>query len=1016
MADTKFIITLDIKGKDELEKIIQEISKEQKIPVDIDVKKLEEGAGANNKLADSFEKARLFATKAGFAIQGIKEVYDVLKRTIGDLVRAAQEEEASNIALQASLRATGLEVDNNALILADYASQLQQVTVYGDEMIKTAMAQMQNVAKFTNVETLERATKAAIGLADAYGMDLNTAMMLVGKAAAGNTAMLGRYGIVLDDTASQEEKFNQVLEIGANYFSISEEKAKSSMGQLEQLKNSWGDLKEVLAKGVLPILNKAVDILKPLIDRITGMKDGLEAQKKVILEQRVEFEKLIIVYENLHKKTNRSAEENKKYKQTIQELMNTYPNYFKGLDLEKDSWYSIEKAIGKARVNLQNYINYQIRMAVLDENKKDLVKIGSDLVKSEDKLNELKAQLKIIEDEEKEKKKRNKEKPLHEQYAEAVSTKIYPQNQLSKEEIIKQINKLEPKVNQMRKEFERQMDLYNRMAENVQRLVPPPPREEGVIKGAGIEEETKNLEDIKSKYEALMEEIEEYRIARKNNFNEEQIEIDKLRKEYEDKFKLVKKGSKEEKDLNEKLNREIAEIQDKYAKQREALEKSYYERVKFNDAGYYDWKKEQIEKEAIELFGSVEKGSDWINEQLKALDKEREELSADILSKFMGEYEAEISHLAELQQLGVVTYDEIAKKSWEYYNALKEIVEADGIITDEEREQLLILEKRAQKAQLAVNRYSDIVEYYNQMKFLDSGYYEWKKARIIEDVEMMQISEEQKKILADKLIAELEREQVEAQKRGNIFLNLVGINKDDQDKIIEQYQMVSNQIQSIWSNMYANLDSERDEALKKIEERAKSEHKSDEWLAKEKDKIEAEYEKKYRKMKKIEQSMQISSALMNTYEGITNALTIKPAWLAPIFAATIGSLGMAQVASIASQKFASGGLFRGYGTTTSDSNLVALSDQEYIISADRVKKIGVPFLDALNFGKIENIKKIINSLSLPAMPKVSNIGYNNGGVVSNERTILPTIEVTLKCDSRELARAVAKGNKKIIRT
>jgi hypothetical protein len=1012
MADTKFIITLDIKGKDELEKIIQEIAKEQKIPVDIDIQKIEEGGKANNLLAASFEKVRLFSTKAGLAIHGAKEVYDVLNRTIGNFIRTAQEAESADIALQSALRATGLEVENNVRNLSSYADELMNVTIYDDEMIKNTMSTMQNIAKFSSVETLEQATKAAMGLADAFGMDLNTAMMLVGKAAAGNTAMLGRYGIVLDETASQEEKFNQVLQIGASYFSISEERAKSSTGKLEQLKNSWGELKEMLAGGIVPILSKTVDILKPLIDRIAGAKDGLESQKKVILEQRVEFEKLIMVYENLHKKTNRSAEENKKYKQTIQELMNTYPNYFKGLDLEKDSWYSIEKAIGKARVNLQNYINYQISMAVLDENKKDLVKIGSDLAKSEDKLNTLKAQLKIIEEKE-------RKKPLDREYAEAVSTKIYvpgEEKPLNREEIIKKINKLEPEVNRMKKEFERQMDLYNRMAENVQRLVPPPPREEGAIKGAVIEEETKNLKDVKSEYEALMEEIEEYRRARKNNFNEEQIEIDKLRKEYEDKFKLVKKGSKEEKDLKEKLNREIAEIQDKYAKQREALEKAYYERVKFYDAGYYDWKKEQIEKEAIELFGSVEKGSDWINEQLKALDKEREGLSANILIKFMEEYEAEISHLAELQQLGIVTYDEIARKSWEYYNALKEIVEADGIITDEEKEQLLILEKRAQKAQLAVNRYSDIVEYYNQMKFLDSGYYEWKKARIIEDVEMMQISDEQKKILADKLIAELEREQVEAQKRGNIFLNIVGINKEDQDKIIEQYQTVSNQIQSIWSNMYANLDSERDEALKKIEERAKSEHKSDEWLAKEKDKIEAEYEKKYRKMKKVEQSMQISSALMNTYEGITNALTIKPVWLAPIFAATIGTLGMAQVASIASQKFASGGLFRGYGTTTSDSNLVALSDQEYIISADRVKKIGVPFLDALNFGKIENIKKIINSLSLPAMPKVSNIGYNNGGVVSNERTILPTIEVTLKCDSRELARAVAKGNKKIIRT
>jgi hypothetical protein len=65
------------------------------------------------------------------------------------------------------------------------------------------MAQMQNIARFSNMDTLKGATKAAIGLSAAFGIDLATAMDLIGKAAAGNTSMLGRYGIVLDETARQ---------------------------------------------------------------------------------------------------------------------------------------------------------------------------------------------------------------------------------------------------------------------------------------------------------------------------------------------------------------------------------------------------------------------------------------------------------------------------------------------------------------------------------------------------------------------------------------------------------------------------------------------------------------------------------------------------------------------------------------------------------------------------------------------------------------------------------------------
>lgn len=49
---------------------------------------------------------------------------------------------------------------------------------------------------------------------------------------------------------------------------------------------------------------------------------------------------------------------------------------------------------------------------------------------------------------------------------------------------------------------------------------------------------------------------------------------------------------------------------------------------------------------------------------------------------------------------------------------------------------------------------------------------------------------------------------------------------------------------------------------------------------------------------------------------------------------------------------AGGGLFRGAGTGTSDSNLVRLSDKEFVIKAASVKRWGVPFLDAINAGRL----------------------------------------------------------------
>jgi hypothetical protein len=288
----------------------------------------------------------------------------------------------------------------------------------------------------------------------------------------------------------------------------------------------------------------------------------------------------------------------------------------------------------------------------------------------------------------------------------------------------------------------------------------------------------------------------------------------------------------------------------------------------------------------------------------------------------------------------------------------------------------------------------------------------------------MDITEEQKAALIKARLDALKIEMQTFTPDKSIFdhlLDAIDIPSEHQAKIKSTFQSLANQISSIWSQLYSNLASHRDQSLSDLEARAKKERKSDVWLAKEKDKINADYEKKYKSLKQSEQKMQIASATANTLEGITNALTIKPAWLAPIMAASVGALGFAQVKLIAEQKFASGGHFRGTGSSTSDSNIIAVSDNEYIVSADRVNRFGIPFFDALNFGNGEQIRKALASIRIPT-PSVSypakSPGYASGGAVHHKSPVTQEVamNVVLKCDGKALARAVIKGNKKIIST
>lgn len=193
----------------------------------------------------------------------------MLVRGLKAVVGAAIEQEKAEKQLLAAVGA-------NISQFKEYASEMQSLTIYGDELILSQMAYGKNLGVTT--EQLKDATKAAIGLAAKYRLDLTSAMMLVGRAALGQTQMLTRYGIVISQTLSDQEKFEELLRIGADAFHLAEEAAQDAAGTFTQFKNTIGDVAE--------------DIGGPIV---TAMTKGARA----ILEYRKETDRLVIEWKEL---------------------------------------------------------------------------------------------------------------------------------------------------------------------------------------------------------------------------------------------------------------------------------------------------------------------------------------------------------------------------------------------------------------------------------------------------------------------------------------------------------------------------------------------------------------------------------------------------------------------------------------------------------------------------------------------------------------------------------------------
>ncbi len=168
-------------------------------------------------------------------------------------------QEDAEIALTAALRAAGDATQENTDRLKKYAAELQKTTIYGDEEIITQMAYAKNLGVTT--DKLEEAAKAAIGLAATYKLELATAMMLVGRASQGQTQMLTRYGIVLREGLTDQQKFNKVLQIGADGFALAEEAATTSGGKLTRIWNRIGDVAESVGKKIMGALLPALEIV-----------------------------------------------------------------------------------------------------------------------------------------------------------------------------------------------------------------------------------------------------------------------------------------------------------------------------------------------------------------------------------------------------------------------------------------------------------------------------------------------------------------------------------------------------------------------------------------------------------------------------------------------------------------------------------------------------------------------------------------------------------------------------------
>jgi hypothetical protein len=181
--------------------------------------------------------------------------------------------------LEAALRSAG-EFSQAALQdFKSFASGLQQVTTVGDEST-LKMLQLAKSMGLSN-EQAKSASKNAISLAKAMGINEQSAIRYTAALEQGDATMLNRYLPTLRQIDDETERAAKAQELLGQMFSAATSEAQNGLGPLIQLQNTLGDFQEDIGAIVLEYMQPFIDGLK---DFVTAFKNSSDETKRFITQ------------------------------------------------------------------------------------------------------------------------------------------------------------------------------------------------------------------------------------------------------------------------------------------------------------------------------------------------------------------------------------------------------------------------------------------------------------------------------------------------------------------------------------------------------------------------------------------------------------------------------------------------------------------------------------------------------------------------------------------------------------
>ncbi|MCB5285546.1 MAG: hypothetical protein LHW45_08170 [Candidatus Cloacimonetes bacterium] len=240
-----------------------------------ELRQVETAADATKNRVESPSILRVDASTALASIRDITVAVGGALAAVKGLATGINALLDAELAQRRALTLASVAFGDSAKEMAVYASEMQSVTNFGDEEMLSMFAKMSQTFKLSTDE-IKQLTPYLLDFTEATaatGMTMESAFDLMGRALNGHTEMLGRHGIELDKDRLAIEGVSYLVEkLGEDYGGTA-----TALADLRtQNRNMWGDVQEDVGGMLAQVFNPLLKWLKAIMDAFNGLNPVLK--------------------------------------------------------------------------------------------------------------------------------------------------------------------------------------------------------------------------------------------------------------------------------------------------------------------------------------------------------------------------------------------------------------------------------------------------------------------------------------------------------------------------------------------------------------------------------------------------------------------------------------------------------------------------------------------------------------------------------------------------------------------